>query len=549
VKLAPASIPYRAFQKASSVAIGGVFLATAGGLGTAVGAALAVAAVVAASAYEMAYYRRFDYRPTDDTFDIASGVISRREREIPYRRIQNVDISRNVLQRALGIAALDVETAGGSSTEGAIRYVTAAEAQRLQAEIRRRKAAADQSDATRSVAAGSAHPAGSAASAGSTDAAASTVSTASAASGGAAGSGGAAADEELFEIAPSELALVGALSFDPRLFGLIAFLGSGSVPVVASALPALSTLAVTLAGVLVAGGLLVASWLLGVVAAVTNYYGFSLSRYGEELRYERGLFRRYSGSIPLSKIQSLSIRDNPLKRAFGYATLSIETAGYAAGQGGDYGSQAAVPLAERERVARLARRVESFGEPDFRRPPSRVRTRYAIRYAAAAVAVVGLLFAADRLAPVRIPWYLAAGLLLAVPPAAHLKWRHRGWWLGEAHLVTRNGFWSREIRVVPYYRVQTVIDSRTVFQRRWDIATVVADTAGSRSILGAGAAAVDVEATTAAALREELNDRLEAAVARRRRPIPFEWPAAGGTDADAGRSGPGSSGRGSAGGS
>jgi len=504
VKLAPVSIPYRAFQKASSVAIGGFFLGTAGGLGTAVGAALAVAAVVAASAYEVAYYRRFDYRLTDDTFDITSGVISRREREIPYGRIQNVDISRNVLQRALGIAALDLETAGGSSTEGAIRYVTAAEAKRLQSEIRRRKAA-DESGA------GSTAAPGSAASADSADT-----------------GGSPAGGERLFEIAPSELALVGALSFDPRLFGLIAFLGSGSVPVVASVLPALSTLAVTLTGVLVVGGLLVASWLLGVAAAVTNYYGFSLSRHGEELRYERGLFRRYSGSIPLGKVQSLSIRDNPLKRAFGYATLAIETAGYAAGQGGDYGSQAAIPLAERDRVSRLARRVESFGEPAFRRPPPRVRTRYAIRYAAAAVAVVGLLFAADRLAPVRLPWYLAAGLLLAAPPAAHLKWRHRGWWLGEEHLVTRNGFWSRETRIVPYYRVQTVIDSRTVFQRRWGIATVVADTAGSRSLLGAGAAAVDVEATTAAALREELNDRLGAAVAERRRPTPFEWPAAGG---------------------
>jgi len=64
--------------------------------------------------------------------------------------------------------------------------------------------------------------------------------------------------------------------------------------------------------------------------AFSNYYGFRLSRAGDELRYERGLFRRYSGSIPTEKVQALRIADNPAaKRALGYASLSIETAGYA----------------------------------------------------------------------------------------------------------------------------------------------------------------------------------------------------------------------------
>jgi len=68
-------------------------------------------------------------------------VISRREREIPYRRSRtNVDVSRSVIQRALGVAAVDLETAGGgSSTEGSIRFVTPDEATRLQREVQRRK--------------------------------------------------------------------------------------------------------------------------------------------------------------------------------------------------------------------------------------------------------------------------------------------------------------------------------------------------------------------------------------------------------------------------
>jgi putative membrane protein len=142
VKLAPQSVPYRALQKVSGIVVILFFVVNNNpDWGFAIAAAVAGAVVLAAIGYEIAYYRRFDYELTDDTLDISSGVISRREREIPYRRIQNVDVSRSVIQRAIGVAAVDLETAGGSSTEGSIRFVTPDEATRLQREVQRRKSA------------------------------------------------------------------------------------------------------------------------------------------------------------------------------------------------------------------------------------------------------------------------------------------------------------------------------------------------------------------------------------------------------------------------
>jgi putative membrane protein len=252
---------------------------------------------------------------------------------------------------------------------------------------------------------------------------------------------------------------------------------------------------------------------------VLNYYDFRLTRVGDELQYERGLLRRYDGSIPIDKVQTLTVTDDPLKRAAGYASLRIETAGYAPGSG-ETGSEVAVPLATRERVFSLANRIEAFGSPAFERPPRRVRRRYALRYLLGLGAVAGLLYGADRLpaaAPsLPWPWYAPLALAVLAPVAAHLKWRHRGYWLGETHFVTRNGFLRRRITVVPYYRVQTVIDSRTVFQRRWRVGTVTADTAGSLSLVGHDAAAVDVDETTADAVRDALSDRLRTALAARR---------------------------------
>ena len=496
MKLAPQSVPYRALQKVSGFVVIAFFVANSNDWGLPAAAAAGGAILLAALAYEVAYYRRFAYELTADTLDISSGVISRREREIPYRRIQNVDVSQSVFQRALGIAAVDLETAGGSSTEGSIRFVKPDEATRLRREVQRRKSGS---------------------SAGETDG---TAGDDEAADRGAVGP----EEEELFAISPGELALVGALSFDGRLIGLLAFLSSGSVPVLSGFIPEASAAALTATAIVAVGGLFLVSWVLGAGVAFSNYYGFRLSRAGDELRYERGLFRRYSGSIPTEKVQTLTISDNPAKRALGYASLSIETAGYAPGQSGDGGSQAAVPIATTDRVYRLAHEVESFGTPTFSRPPKRIRWRYVFRYAIAVAVLVGIAFAIDWYVAPDLPWYGPAVLLLAVPPAAHLKWKHRGYWLGDDHLLTRNGFWSRTVTVVPYYRIQTVIDSRTVFQRRWDVATIVADTAGSSSLAGTSAAAVDFELDEAIELRETLQERLQSALTSHRdRRDRFEW--------------------------
>ena len=515
MKLAPQSVPYRALQKAAGTAVALFVIVNSGGFGLPLAVGGGAAILLVMLAYEVAYYRRFEYVLTEDTLDISSGVISRREREIPYRRIQNVDVSRGVLQRAIGVAAVDLETAGGSSTEGSIRFVTPAEATRLQREVQRRKSASSRAEDAGDGAATDAD----AVDRGRDDAFAPD-------------------EEELFAISPSELALVGALSFDGRLIGLLAFLSSGSFPVLSSFLPETSAAALTATAFVGVAALFIASWLIGAGVAFSNYYGFRLSRAGDELRYERGLFRRYSGSIPTEKVQTLRITDNPAKRALGYASLSIETAGYAPGQDSNSGNQSAVPIAATERVYRLAHEIESFGTPDFNRPPKRIRWRYVIRYAMIVGVLTAVAYGVNWYVSPSLPWYGVAALLLAVPPAAHLKWKHRGYWIGEDHLLTRNGFWSRTVAVVPYYRIQNVIDSRTVFQRRWGVATVVADTAGTGSLTGSDAAAVDFDVDEAEALKETLTERLATAVAERRSEVTdsFEWLDGDGRDSRVDRS-------------
>ncbi|MFP4628724.1 MAG: PH domain-containing protein [Halobacteriales archaeon] len=477
MRLSPLSIAFRAFELLvglGTLAVFAVFVAGAtleGRLRVAVVALGVLLALAISVGYAVAYHRRFEYEPTADTFDVSWGVFTRRDREVPYHRIQNVSIARNLVQRLVGIAEVRVETAGADETEIHLRYVSEAEARRLQETITERKRS---ETAERS----SVEPEATSPERG----------------------------ERLFTITGTELALLGLVSFDIRTAVFVLFAATVLDPqTLTEVLVAVPVVALAPAAVVV---LYLAMAAVSGVVAVTNYYGFRLDRLGEELRYERGLLRRFGGSIPLEKIQSLTVDENVLARQVGYASLVIETAGFSPGE--TSGSQTAVPLARTDRVVDLARTVEAFEAPAFARPPKRARERYVVRYSLVVLAATAVAYAIDALGLYPVDaWYWLLAAIVPVPLAAHLKWRNLGYALQDDHVITRAGFWNRRTYVVPYHRVQTVFQRQTIFQRRRHLASVRIDTAGARALVGQDAVAVDLDATTASALRETVHDRLQ----------------------------------------
>lgn len=479
------------------------------------------------AAYGVASYLRFEYELTDDTFDFAAGVVGRTEREIPLRRIQNVDVSQSLLHRIVGVAVVRIETAGGGGTEAELSVVSLAEAQRLQREIRERRdasrratgAAADEATAGESDAGGGGATAD--------EPGATGAEGGRPATGGATSPGGAATGTEptpLFAIEPMELVVLSLTEFRPGAIVLVV-VGLPVLPGVVGDLllaaagpfggpesldPATATPDELLVLGLVALPLvLVGSYLVSGVLSTFGYYDFRLARDGTDLVYERGLFQRYSGSIPTEKIQTVSIRESLPMRWLGYAALDVETAGYT-GERAQQGNQSAVPVARRDRVVALADALGEYGDPSFERPPRRARRRYAARYALVVAGLTAVALLVSTVVAGFTLWYVPAALFLAVPAAAHLRWANRGYHLGEHAVVVRAGFWRRRTQVVPYYRLQTVGREATVFQRRLGLASLVADTASSSTLVGATPTAYDLDAGTAATLQSTLRTRLDA---------------------------------------
>ncbi|WP_226041596.1 PH domain-containing protein [Natrinema sp. DC36] len=495
-KLHPASVAVRSLSRSLNTGfvffVVGVVVSPGGnGMDLLSVFGLVLFGVVTGIVYEFAYYQRFRYELTADTFDVTSGVISRRDRELPLGRVQNVDIRQNVIERLLGIAAVHVETAGGGETEVSLQYVDESEARHLRRQLRR-GASAETGEADDEATREDGEDAGESAAEPSAD------------------------EEVLFEIEPRELAILSVFTIDPGasvLGGIALSFASGFDPNTLLPTDRIAELPGPATGIfLLAWGLLLfvlAAWIVSAILTFTRYYGFRLTRVDDELYYERGLIQRYSGTIPLEKVQTLTISESIPFRWFGYAALSVETAGYAPGQSDSRGTESAIPLADADRVRTLARAIEPFGPVDLESPPRRARERYAIRYLLVVAAVVGGAYLLARYTTVVRQWYVLAVLAVLAPFAAHLKWSNRGYRLDDRYVLTRTGFWRRTTKVVPYYRVQAVLHEATIFQRRRRLASVTADTASSASLLGRAATAHDVDADRGLELQAIIEERLQ----------------------------------------
>ncbi|MFC7214936.1 PH domain-containing protein [Saliphagus sp. GCM10025334] len=519
---------------------------------------LAPVGLLVGAAYGLAYYYRFEYALTEDTVDVASGVFSRRAREIPYRRIQNVDVRQGVFHRVVGLAVVSIETAGGGETEAALDFVGEDEAKRLQREIRRRTARrvgeteaatgtsapaprststpdeTDQRehdrDRVRDRGSGHEHRSSGQTSA-STDSGLEASATETKETETKTGTEAPFGDDRpalLFALDPRELLLYAFTTVRPAAAaGVLAlaffFTDQVGALLLATAQPfggpasftdATPTGYAALGLASVINGVVV-TYAVSVAYTFTTYYDFRLGRAGDDFVYERGLLQRYSGSVPAEKVQSVTITDNPLQRALGYAGLWVETAGY--GPDSSSGSTSAVPLARVERVQTFAENLTGTEPPHFEAPPAVARRRYLVRYALVAAVLVALAYGVSILTGFGTGyWYLSAAIFLAVPPAAHLRYVNLGYFVGDDHLVIRRGFWRRRTTVIPYYRIQTVSNRRSIFQRRLGLTSVVVDTASSQTFVWKTPTIYDVDLEDGRSVASTGRKRLQTALRERR---------------------------------
>jgi uncharacterized protein len=112
--------------------------ATAPWVGAALAAVLVVVNAVLAILWPALEFSRFAFVVRDHDLLVRQGVLFRQWSSIPHRRIQHVDTRQGPLERALGLARLQVFTAAGISADGSIPGLDESRADALRDELSRR---------------------------------------------------------------------------------------------------------------------------------------------------------------------------------------------------------------------------------------------------------------------------------------------------------------------------------------------------------------------------------------------------------------------------
>ncbi len=384
--------------------------------------------------------------------ELYAGVVSRSVRTIPLERVRGMDVTEPFLHRLLGLVKVDVEAAAG----GAGR----------QAELSLAAVSRAQADELREAVLGSAW---------------------------------AAVPEEveagppmLYRATPGLLALGGITSMTYLLApaAIVGFVlnlagdlpgdvveralesGADRLPsdLLGIALGMLAGLVVVLAAA--AAGSLIVDW------------GFALRDEGERLAAARGLLTRRLVHLDRERIRGTDVRDTPLRRPFGLASVTAVAAGVSARNGGT----TLAPVVRREETAGLLRAVdpqapdpaaELVSHPPAARPRRLLRALALPLVALGVVAGFGVLWAAAL---------ALAAAILAVPVALD-RYRQLGHAFDGRRLTLRDGSLRRRwSEVDPDAGVSFELTS-SPGQRRAGLATLtvyLGQGAGSRRALDIG---------------------------------------------------------------
>lgn len=380
------------------------------------------------------------YRIHQERLEIKSGLLSRRSRVIDPVRIQNMELVRNPLHRLSGLVELRIETAGDANTEGMLSALSTEEATALRATLRQL--------ATRH------QPV--------------------------------EADEEITEQPPLvslSVAELLAYGVTQRTVGIVAVLTAVSMELIGRMGPeALRDAEWAMRPEVLGAVMMLAfcgAWLFSAGKALFKHFRYRMALERDKLVTEEGLTTRRRVEIPLAKVQLLATDEPFIRRAMGYGTLMIETAGLGVVEGEVRQAEGMVPMVERTQLMDVVRKAAPRLQTDpwtEKLEPAHPRALYRagigrlVRHT-----VFGVLLGA-----IFHPWgWLALVLIPLAAPMAYLDWRAQGWRITPRAIVARRGFFRRRTWIIDRTKLQSVHVAQGPLMRIHALGRLVVRVAGS----------------------------------------------------------------------
>lgn len=476
--------------------------------------AIAAAIIALSVASSAITWRTRTWELTDTGIMLRSGIVTSKQLQVPYEHIHTVNMSSGLIERALGLMTLDLDT-GAASSEGEmtrIKGLQAGMAEALREELFRRKAAVltgCELGADVPCAEASAEADGDASPAASKQApdACYTLTTA-----------------QLLLAALTEARIVAqAAAFLILIVQGVNLLQESALVNLSNMAEGIAVLPVALligaAAILIALALVV-GFAVSFIVSLIGYAGYRVERAGGRISVERGLLSRTSHAIALERIQSLRIRQGLIRQFIGYAEVRASVVGNI-GSSDETSAADGVVLHPFIRMQEIDAFLEDIA-PEFSgvtevsglaRLPRAAARRLAFRAAARSlllgVALAGAGVFAGRVLLADESWSVARsalGLVLVavwgtatarIAAGAVLRYRDSRIGHDRTRLMMIVGGVKRRIEVAPRSRLQHAVSSVTPFQRRLRLATFASRTAATGDLALRDISANDAEALLA----------------------------------------------------
>ena len=430
-----------------------------------------LAVLVVTTVVAIARYFSFTYRYEASELVVRSGIFVRKERHIPYDRIQNIDAVQNLGHRVLGVVKVQVQTGAGTEPEATLSVLPISALEEMRALVLARQrptvslpSSMEEAHNPPQLPGGFRSPI--------------------------------SATRTLHHLPLRELVLSGFI--DNR--GLVLILGgiglitqvdpladlaadriTSWIPGVTRADFSVSELSGNWMILVIAAAilsLLLFVRLMSTVWAAIRLHGFRLSRTGDELKMEYGSFTRVTATIPVRRIQTIAVHETVLHRLLDRAAVRVTTAGGGAGASGGAEREWLAPIIHCSALPDLLGELHpglDLGAIQWRRAHPAAFGRIARTSLAIAVAIAGALaFFIGQ-------WAIPLGVLLMIRALVRARShvRHLGWSALPDGVVFRGGWLRQRTTIARFSRIQAVALTESPLDRRTSMTTISVDTAAA----------------------------------------------------------------------
>ena len=382
------------------------------------------------------------YRIQDGKLIVKMGLIFRQARTLDPDRIQNMEITQNLLHKYFNLVELKIETAGDASTKGLLSALSREDADYLKRALQHSKRSkraipVEQEDI-----------------------------------------------EPSLSLSWQEIILFG---LSRRTVGTIVVLSAIASEAMSVASPDQAQYVANSLSLQLFIGLMAisfaASWIWSSMQAILQYYRLQLRIFPDEIGIISGLITKRSVEIPTHKVQTIEWFEPWLRRQMGFGTLYLETAALGMADGEVRRSEGVVPMVYQEDLENILGQIAPTTSKEILNATTykpHKNARFVIVFGYLFPATLALLFSwwSLELSPTMLTLVGALALII-VAGLTELDFQMQRWAITSHGIMSREGYINRRTYIVDREKVQSVYRSESPLLQLLGLSQVVIRVAGS----------------------------------------------------------------------